>query len=87
MTGGIGFSRQGQGSFQSNRDLRSQRTTMGENPYSGKFKGNREEASKNLNEVRKWKSAQEKIEWNRLKILIWALLSLGLLTYILTIIL
>ncbi|WP_200975206.1 hypothetical protein [Echinicola sp. 20G] len=86
MTGGAGFSRSGQASFQNNRDLRTQRKTMSENPYAGGFNGNRDEAAKNFKELRQWRKAQEKQELRKVKLVVGVLLAMALVTYLLTLI-
>lgn len=66
MTGGLGFSRQGQDSFRSNRELRKARKTMGENPYVASETGKGRESIANYDELRQWKEQKDKSR-NRLR--------------------
>ena len=85
MTGGIGFSRQGQDSFRKNRELLKKRGSMKDNPYSATNKTNRLDAA-NYEELIDYKRTKSKKEFKR-TIVIWALIFLTVFLSILILIL
>ena len=55
MTGGAGFSRTGQNAIKQNKDLRTGRSRMKDNPYVSSKAVERKNGVANYEEIKKWK--------------------------------
>lgn len=62
MTGGLGFTKQGQNAYRSNRELLNPRKRMKENPYASAGADQEKECALSYDELKQWRERKDKRE-------------------------